>query len=108
MTAEGLARRVADPELHAKYVEALKRSSFSAMMNYYRVNYPKTVDPGAKRPFVPDNPPQIPVPLLVIHGMKDTALLPVGHVGTWDKAAKDSTLLMVPELVTSCSRTRQT
>jgi pimeloyl-ACP methyl ester carboxylesterase len=66
-------------------------------MNYYRANYPKTVDPGAKRPFVLDNPPQISVPLLVIHGMKDTALLPVDHVGTWDKAAKDSTLLMVPD-----------
>lgn len=97
LTAEGLARRVTDPEMHAKYVEAFKRSSFSAMMNYYRANYPKTVGPGAKRPFVPDNPPQIPVPLLVIHGMKDTALLAVGHSGTWEKAAKDTTIVMIPD-----------
>ena len=97
MTAEGLARRVTDPEMHARYLEAFERSSFSAMMNYYRANYPRTVGPGAKRPFVPDTPPQIPVPLLVIHGMKDTALLAVGHAGTWDKAAKDTTIVMVPE-----------
>ncbi len=96
MTAEGLARRVQDPVMREKYVEAFKRSSFSAMMNYYRANYPKTVGPDAKRPFLPDNPPQIPVPLLVIHGMKDTALLADGHAGTWNKAAQDSTVVMAP------------
>ncbi len=96
MTAEGLARRVQDPELKAKYLEAFKRSSFAGMMNYYRANYPKTVGPDAKRPFVPDNPPPINVPLLVIHGMKDTALLATGHAGTWDKASQDTTLVMVP------------
>lgn len=96
MTAEGLARRVQDPAMRAKYVEAFKRSSFAAMMNYYRANYPRTVGPDAKRPFVPENPPQIPVPLLVIHGMKDTALLADGHSGTWNKAAMDSTVVMIP------------
>lgn len=96
MTAEGLARRIQDPQLHAKYVEAFKRSSFAGMMNYYRANYPKTVGPDAKRPFLPDNPSEIPVPLLIIHGMKDTALLAAGHNGTWEKAAKDTTLLMIP------------
>jgi epoxide hydrolase 4 len=97
MTAEGLARRVTDPAMKAKYIEAFKRSSFSAMMNYYRANYPKTVGPDAVRPFMPDPVPQIEVPLLVIHGMKDTALLSAGHAGTWEKASKDSTLMMVPE-----------
>ncbi|MDP3737883.1 MAG: alpha/beta hydrolase [Hyphomonadaceae bacterium] len=96
MTAEGLARRIQDPALKEKYIEAFKRSSFSAMMNYYRANYPREVGPGAKRPFVPENPAPINVPLLVIHGMKDTALLSAGHSGTWDKAAKDTTLVMVP------------
>ncbi len=97
MTAEGLARRVQDPATRAKYVEAFRRSSFAAMMNYYRANYPKTVGPDAVRPFVPDPVPQINVPLLVIHGMKDTALLSAGHAGTWEKASKDSTLMMVPD-----------
>jgi pimeloyl-ACP methyl ester carboxylesterase len=97
MTAEALARRIQDPALHEKYLEAFGRSSFAGMMNYYRANYPKTVGPDAKRPFLPDNPPMIPVPLLVIHGMKDTALLAAGHNGTWEKAAKDTTIVMVPE-----------
>ena len=97
MTAEGLARRVTDPAMNAKYVEAFKRSSFAAMMNYYRANYPKTVGPEATRPFMPDPVPQIEVPLLVIHGMKDTALLAAGHAGTWEKASKDSTVMMVPD-----------
>jgi pimeloyl-ACP methyl ester carboxylesterase len=97
MTAEGLARRVQDPALREKYVEAFKRSSFSAMMNYYRANYPRTAGPEAVRPFMPDPVPKIDVPLLVIHGMKDTALLSAGHAGTWDIASKDSTLVMVPD-----------
>jgi pimeloyl-ACP methyl ester carboxylesterase len=96
LTAEGLARRVQDPAMREKYVEAFKRSSFAAMMNYYRANYPKTVGPDAKRPFLPESPPLINVPLLVIHGMKDTALLAAGHNGTWEKAAKDTTLVMAP------------
>jgi pimeloyl-ACP methyl ester carboxylesterase len=97
MTAERLATRIQDPELKQKYIEAFQRSSFAAMMNYYRANYPRGVGPDAKRPFLPDQPPQINVPLLVIHGMKDTALLSAGHGGTWDKAAKDSTVMMVPD-----------
>jgi pimeloyl-ACP methyl ester carboxylesterase len=97
MTAEGLARRVQDPAAREKYVEAFRRSSFSAMMNYYRANYPKTAGPDAVRPFMPDPVPKIEVPLLVIHGMKDTALLSAGHAGTWDIGSKDSTLVMVPD-----------
>lgn len=97
MSAEALARRVSDPEMRKKYVEAFGRSSFSAMMNYYRANYPRTIGPEARRPFLPDNPPQIPVPLLVIHGMKDTALLAKGHNNTWEKAARDTTLVMIPD-----------
>ncbi|HEV7689829.1 MAG TPA: alpha/beta hydrolase [Hyphomonadaceae bacterium] len=97
MTAEGLARRVTDPVLHEKYLEAFKRSSFAGMMNYYRANYPKTAGPDAVRPFMPDPVPQIEVPLLIIHGMKDQALLAVGHAGTWDKASKDTTIMMIPE-----------
>jgi pimeloyl-ACP methyl ester carboxylesterase len=96
MTAEGLTRRIQDPALKEKYIEAFKRSSFTAMMNYYRANYPREVGPGAKRPFVPESPAPINVPLLVIHGMKDTALLAAGHSGTWDKAAMDSTVMMIP------------
>lgn len=93
LTAEGLAGWVRDPEMKAKYVEAFKRSSFAGMMNYYRANYPSAPDPNA----APPNFPKINVPVLVIHGMKDTALLSMGHNDTWDHVAKDTTILMAPD-----------
>jgi pimeloyl-ACP methyl ester carboxylesterase len=93
LTAEGLAGWVKDPKEKPGYVEAFKRSDFAAMMNYYRANYPKGVGESAGPP--PTYPP-IKVPLLVIHGMKDTALNAAGHNGTWDHATADTTILMVP------------
>ncbi|HEY7797237.1 MAG TPA: alpha/beta hydrolase [Hyphomonadaceae bacterium] len=94
LTAEGLAGWVQDPEMKPKYVEAFKKSDFAAMMNYYRANYP--VGDNAPSTLLPPNFPKIAVPLLVIHGMKDQALLSAGHNDTWDQAAKDTTVLMIP------------
>jgi pimeloyl-ACP methyl ester carboxylesterase len=93
LTAEGLAGWVRDPAEKAKYVEAFKRSSFAGMMNYYRANYPSAPDPNAPA----QNFPKINVPVLVIHGMKDTALLSMGHNDTWDHVSKDTTILMAPD-----------
>ncbi len=93
MTAEGLARWVQDPKEKAGYIEAFKRSDFGAMMNYYRANYPKGVGDTAAPP--PATPP-VTVPVLVIHGMKDTALNAAGHNGTWDHVTADTTILMIP------------
>jgi len=93
LTAEGLAGWVKDPKEKAGYVEAFKRSDFAAMMNYYRANYPKGV--GETAAPAPSFPP-IKVPVLVIHGMKDTALNAAGHNGTWDHVTADTTILMIP------------
>jgi pimeloyl-ACP methyl ester carboxylesterase len=93
LTAEGLANWVKDPKEKAGYVEAFKRSDFGAMMNYYRANYPKGVGDTAAPP--PATPP-VKVPVLVIHGMKDTALNAAGHSGTWDHVTADTTILMIP------------
>ena len=93
LTAEGLAGWVKDPNEKAGYVEAFKRSDFGAMMNYYRANYPKGVGDTAAPP--PATPP-VKVPVLVIHGMKDTALNAAGHNGTWDHVTADTTVLMIP------------
>ena len=71
----------------------VKRSDFGAMMNYYRANYPKGVGETAAPP-APT--PPINVPVLVIHGMKDTALNAAGHNGTWDHVTADTTVLMIP------------
>ena len=96
LTAEGLASWVQDPAEKAKYVEAFKRSDFAAMMNYYRANYPSGANQPAKDAPLPNNPP-INVPVLVIHGMKDQALLASGHNNTWNYVTKDTTLLMIPD-----------
>jgi epoxide hydrolase 4 len=93
LTAEGLAGWVKDPKEKAGYVEAFKRSDFGAMMNYYRANYPRGTGPAEGPP--PAYPP-IKVPVLVIHGMKDTALNAAGHNGTWDHVTADTTILMIP------------
>ncbi|MEZ5937324.1 MAG: alpha/beta hydrolase [Hyphomonadaceae bacterium] len=92
LTAEGLAGWVKDPEMKAKYVEAFGRSSFAGMMNYYRMNYPAADAAQSAGP----PPPQLQVPLLVIHGMDDQALLASGHSGTWNYNDKDTTILMIP------------
>jgi pimeloyl-ACP methyl ester carboxylesterase len=63
------------------------------MMNYYRANYPRGVGDSAAPPPVF---PKIKVPVLVIHGMKDTALNAAGHAGVWDQVAADTTLIMIP------------
>ncbi len=94
LTAEGLAGWVQDPEMKPKYVEAFGRSSFAGMMNYYRMNYPSgdnAPDPNA--PALPT----IDAPVLVIHGMEDTALLSSGHNNTWEHISKDTSMLMIPD-----------
>ena len=94
LTAEGLASWVKDPAQKAAYVEAFKRSNFTSMLNYYRANYPKTT--GEPSGVTAPNPPPIKVPVLVIHGMKDTALNAAGHAGVWNHVAEDTTILMIP------------
>lgn len=95
LTAEGLAGWVKDPAEKAGYVEAFKRSDFTAMLNYYRANYPRTTGPEAQAQ--PEGPPQrVKVPLLVLHGMKDAALNAAGHAGVWNYADADSTVVMIP------------
>lgn len=93
LTAEGLAGWVRDPAAKPGYVEAFKRSDFAGMMNYYRANYPRSVGETAAPP---PAPPRIKVPVLVIHGMKDTALNAAGHSGTWNHVDADTTVVMFP------------
>lgn len=101
LTAEGLATMVAgrrDTAEKAGYVEAFKRSNLTSMMNYYRANYPRGTGDAVAPPsdITVANPPRIKVPVLVIHGMKDTALNAAGHAGTWNYVDADTTLVMIP------------
>lgn len=92
LTAEGLAAWVRDPEARLDYIEAFKRSSFEAMLNYYKANYPS-------EPYtVPtDDGPRIQCPVLMFHGLKDKALLPGALNDTWKWVDKDLTLVTIPE-----------
>ncbi|MDZ4373219.1 MAG: alpha/beta hydrolase [Phenylobacterium sp.] len=97
LTAEGLAGWVKDPAAKPGYVEAFKRSDFTAMLNYYRVNYPRGTGAEAQAPpSMAGANQRVTVPTLVIHGMKDTALNAAGHAGTWNHVDADSTILMIP------------
>jgi len=80
-----------DPAAKAAYQEAFARSSPAAMMAYYKANYPDSSGAAPVQTF-----PKIKVPVLVLHGMKDTALLSPGHNGTWDQVDADTTVVMFP------------
>jgi epoxide hydrolase 4 len=92
LTAEGLAGWVKDPAAHKKYVEAFGRSDFAAMLSYYKRNYPR-------EPYTEDTSPvkKLQMPVLMFHGLKDTALLSPALNGTWDWIDKDLTITTVPE-----------
>ncbi|MBM3784166.1 MAG: alpha/beta hydrolase [Acidobacteria bacterium] len=90
LTAEGLAFWVKDAAAKAKYVEAFQRSDFNAMMSYYRRNYPR--EPYEKR----EAPQRVQAPVLMIHGLADTALLDGALNDTWKWLDGDLTLVTVP------------
>ncbi|MGH9855861.1 MAG: alpha/beta fold hydrolase [Blastocatellia bacterium] len=92
MTAEQIAFWVKDPEAKKKYIEAFKRSDMEAMLNYYKRNYPR-------EPYKEDTSPVIKVkmPVLMIHGLDDTALLPGALNNTWEWLESDLTLVTIPK-----------
>lgn len=90
LSAEGLAVWVKEPEARALYVEAFRRSSLRGMMAYYQVNYPRP----------PYAQPQgevsvLKVPVLLVHGLEDKALLAGALNGTWEWV-EDLTLVTIP------------
>jgi pimeloyl-ACP methyl ester carboxylesterase len=91
MTPEMLAFWVKDPEVKKKYIEAFKRSDIEAMLNYYKRNYPR-------EPYVEDTSPVVKtkMPVLMIHGLGDTALLSGALNNTWDWMGMDLTLVTIP------------
>jgi pimeloyl-ACP methyl ester carboxylesterase len=82
---------VKDPDARVKWLEAMKRSDLEGMLNYYKRNYPR-------EPYTEDtsavNKTQMPV--LMIHGLGDTALLSGALNNTWDWMGKDLTLVTIP------------
>ncbi|MCG8348554.1 MAG: alpha/beta hydrolase [Chloroflexales bacterium] len=91
LTAERLSALFPDETARSRYVEALERSDFEAMLHYYRENYPR-------EPYTEDTSPVVKVkaPVLMIHGLEDTALLASGLNNTWEWLEQDLTLVTIP------------
>jgi pimeloyl-ACP methyl ester carboxylesterase len=110
MTALSLAGWVTDPTARQHYVDAFSRSDFNAMLAYYKENYPRGSGNSAAPPA-----PRLAMPVLIFHGLQDTALHSNGLNNTWDWIDADTTLVTAPnaghfvqqdaaELVTSTMR----
>ncbi len=92
LTAEGLARWVRDDAAREHYIKAFRQSSFEGMLNFYKANYPR-------EPYTAPTEigPKVQCPVLIIHGLKDKALLPGALNDTWKWLERDLTLVTVPE-----------
>jgi len=75
-----------------RHLHALRQSSIQAMLHYYQRNYPRPPYPQA-----PPRPPSLEVPVLMIHGMRDPAILPGGLNDTWNWVAAPLTILTLPQ-----------
>ena len=93
MTPQTLSGWVRDPEARKRYIDAFGRSDFTAMLNYYKANYPKAS--GSDLAALPDLP-KVKAPVLMFHGLDDRALHANGLSGTWDWLEQDLTLVTVP------------
>ena len=91
LSAERLTRWVKGEAKRAKYIAAMKRSDFEAMLNYYKRNYPRP-------PYREDTsePVRLKMPVLLIHGLDDRALLHGALNRTWEWLDGDLTLVTVP------------
>jgi pimeloyl-ACP methyl ester carboxylesterase len=98
LTAEGLAglhKGLSDVD-RRRYVTAFKNSSFEGMLNYYKANYPSPPKKGAAQPKPAPPVRKVKSPVLLIHGMKDTAL-PTGMLNNnWDYVDNELTIYTIP------------
>ncbi len=76
-------------EVKARYLEAFENSSFDGMLNYYRAVWP-VLQQGDQE--VPD----LNMPVLQFHGLKDTAVDKDGLRDTWNWITQDYTLVTIP------------
>ena len=93
MTAQTLSDWVRDADARKHYIDAFSQSDFDGMLNFYKANYPKAAEPGAA---APAPPPRLQMPVLVFHGLKDTALHSNGLNNTWDWIDADLTIVTTP------------
>lgn len=97
MTAQTLSAWVSDPEARQHYEDAFRRSDFDAMLAYYKQNYPELPPAAESAPPPPPGIPELQVPVLLFHGLEDTALHSDGLNNTWDWINADTTLVTIPD-----------
>ena len=97
MTPQTLAGWVTDEVAREKYFEAFERSDFTAMLNYYKQNYPDLWSGEQSDPsLAPPSVPKLTMPTLMFHGLDDQALHSDALNNTWDWIDADLTLVTVP------------
>jgi epoxide hydrolase 4 len=99
ISADMLSGWVKDAQARDAYRAAFKRSSFDGMLNYYKANYPRMPTEATDRSSTQPAPPQFPpvkCSVLLIHGLKDQALLPGALNDTWNWLESDLTLVTIP------------
>lgn len=92
VTPEVLVAWVKDADARQKHLEAMRRSSMEGMLNYYKANYPREPYEAPT-----EDGPQVQCSVLMIHGLKDQALLPGALNDTWKWLRKDLTLVTIPD-----------
>ena len=99
VSADMLTFWVKDPAARQVYRDALKRSSMEGMLNYYKANYPRvSVDSkrSDRRQAGHARLSAVKCSVLLIHGLKDQALLPGALNDTWNWLDNDLTLVTIP------------
>jgi len=96
MTPQTLSSWVTDPEVRVRYQEAFEHSDFDAMLAYYKQNYPDLPEFSDQAP--PPNPhiPKPTMPVLIFHGLADTALDARGLNNTWEWIDAETTIVTIP------------
>ena len=94
MNAQTLSFWVQDQDAKKHYEAAFERSDFDAMLAYYKQNYPR--DGGGIGQAPGQELPRLGMPVLMFHGLDDTALHSDGLNNTWDWLDSDLTLVTVP------------
>ena len=75
---------------HDQYKAAFERSYVDGMLNYYRAAWAR-LEAGE------EDVPQLPMPVLQFHGLKDTAVDKDGLRDTWNWIDTDYTLVTIPQ-----------
>ncbi|HEY8119704.1 MAG TPA: alpha/beta hydrolase [Myxococcota bacterium] len=96
MTPQSMASWVRDPSARARYVEAFSRSDLDAMLNYYKANYPRPPYEARWAELQRNPGPKLRMPVLIFHGLNDTALDAKALNDTWEWLERDLTLVTVP------------